>query len=84
VNNQPGSSTNGVANSTKCVTVNSCGAVVNALQGQALPNSFYTTALTSGQTASSTNGTSFGCTLSYSDGKTTVQSAGYTAIAAGN
>ena len=62
----------------KCVKVNTCALVGSLLQGGVYPTGA-TAAVKSGSTESSTNGTSFVCTIT-KDAKT----ADFTAIAAGN
>ncbi|MBH9579607.1 prepilin-type N-terminal cleavage/methylation domain-containing protein [Inhella proteolytica] len=69
-------------NAAKCKTVNDCAtATVGGLMQGGMPAG-YTSALKSGETASSTNGATFVCEISNSD--STPKKAEFTAIAAGN
>ena len=82
------SATNNTVTTGKCVKVALCATVPSLLQGGALPQvggaTVYSTAVKTSGSESSTNGTTFTCTLTYNDSKNTAQTADFTAIAAGN
>ncbi len=87
VNNLTTGTTNGVNNSLKCTTINSCDIVqVGALlQGGAAPAN-YTAAVKSPSVVSSSNGTSFTCELTWTDPNksSNTAKADFSVIAAGN
>jgi MSHA pilin protein MshA len=73
-------STTGATNAAKCTTVANCNAVFGVVQGGA-PSGYSTT---STAFASTVNGTSYTCVLTYTDSAAATTTANFTAIVAGN